>query len=111
MGGRVQQHALEGKPLLSLLVGLLGDPHARGGEALGQLVARQLQLSQIEHPRLGEPGRRLREPAHGVGGHEGGGQLALQTSDLVPEGAAGGTLGRLTGAVAQQDRSIRMRAT
>jgi hypothetical protein len=52
MGGRIQQHALEGQPLLSLQVGLLGDPHPRSGQTLCQLVARQLQLSQIKHPRL-----------------------------------------------------------
>jgi hypothetical protein len=110
VGGRVQQHALEGQPLLSLLVGLLGDPHARGVEALGQLVARHLQLSQIEHPRLGEPGRGLREPAHRVGGHEGVGQLALQAGDLGPQGAAGRPLGLLGGAFAQQGRTIGTRA-
>jgi hypothetical protein len=99
--GGIEQHALQGQPLLSLLLGLLGDPHPRRGETLGQLVANPLQLPKIKQSRLGEALRWPLEPAHRVGGDERLGQLALQPRDLGPEAAPGSLLRRFGSALTQ----------
>jgi hypothetical protein len=109
MGGGVEQHAFQGQPLLGLLIGLLGDPHAGSGEPLSQLVPDQLKLSQVKHPRLGEPLRWQLQATHGIGGDEGVGQLALQTGDLAPEAPPSGALSRLADALAQRWGWTRMR--
>jgi hypothetical protein len=88
----IEQHALQRQSLLGLLIGPLGNRHPGAVKALGELVADQLEVAEVEHPGLGVHGLRLIEAAHRVSGHEGVGELSLQPSDLSPQRAPGGPL-------------------
>jgi hypothetical protein len=78
-------------------------------QPLGELVTHQLQLPEAEHPRLGVDRHRLVEAAHRIGGHEGMGQVALESGDLGPERPPGRAFVRLDGALAQRPSRV-MRA-
>jgi hypothetical protein len=60
--------------------------------AISQLVADPLELSETEHPRFAWALRRLVETAHPIRGDERLRELALEALDLGPQGAARGTL-------------------
>ena len=63
----LQQHPLELNPAGGLSVGSLGDRHPRGAQALGQVVADALELSEVEQPRRGSRYRtNLGQAAHAV---------------------------------------------
>jgi hypothetical protein len=81
----LQQHPLQLDPAGGLRVGALGDRHPRGPQALGQVVADALELSEVEQPRRGSRYRTsLGHTAHAVGErrHESFRQLALELGDL-----------------------------
>jgi hypothetical protein len=88
--GRLQKHPLEQYAFAGLHVGARGDCQARSAQALGELIANALELTQVEHARFpGDAGATL-EPAHPVRGHEGFRQITLEPRDLSAEGAARG---------------------
>ena len=88
MLARLEQHLLQPHAVGRLDVGALGDRHPRGAQALGQLVAYLLELSEAEQPRLTVALGRTIEPTHAVGGDERVAQLALEPGDLGSQGAA-----------------------
>jgi len=94
--GRLEQHPLQADAVGLLEVGLAGDRDASGVQALGQLVARLLQLAEAEDPRSGPRALRGRlQPAHRKRGDERVGQLTLEPLDLPSQRAPGGQLVRL----------------
>src|SRR6185312_7230255 len=67
----LEQHLLECEAAGCLLVRALGDPCACCAEALDEVIADVLELSEIQQARLAAgPANILIEAAHGEGGHE-----------------------------------------
>jgi hypothetical protein len=84
--GRVKQDPLEIETVGGLHLCALRDRHARGVEALRELVADPFQIAEIEQPRVAPwIGGSLVESSHRVGGDERIGQLALQPRDLFAQ--------------------------
>ena len=72
---------------------LLGQGQARVGDAVGELVAQPLQLTEVEQPRRGrDRGDAVTDldPAEALG--EEPGKLPLQGADLAPQLTPRGTL-------------------
>jgi hypothetical protein len=91
--GGLQQDPLEIETVGGLHVCALGDRHARGAEALGELVTHPFQLPEIEQPRVASAlWGGLFEAAHRVSGDERIGQLAFELRDLRPQRAPGSQL-------------------
>ena len=81
----LEQHPLEAEPIGLLLLGAFGDPGPRRTEPFGQLIADPLELTESEQARLGRTGLWVREATHRPCGHERGGKLTLQPTDLLAQ--------------------------
>jgi hypothetical protein len=89
----LEQHPLEAHagPLLSL--GAFGDHRPSRAQALGQPVAHEFELAEVEQARsaCARGGHGL-QATHGDGGHKRIGQLTLELDDLCSQRPSRGTL-------------------
>jgi hypothetical protein len=84
--GRLKKHLLEVKAIRLLDVGALGDRHMGGAQAVRQLVADTLELSQVKQSRIGRSfGRALAKASHRIGGDEGIAKVTLEPRYLGPQ--------------------------
>jgi hypothetical protein len=107
VGAGVEQHPLERQALLGLFIRALGDSHTGAMEAAGQLVADDLELPQVQQPRLRGEGDRWLEPAHRKGSDERVRELTLETRDLGPQRPASCALVPLAHPLAEPGRPHR----
>jgi hypothetical protein len=85
VGGGVGEHRLEQAPGLGLALGAGVQLLACRLQARGEVVTQHLELAQAQQTGAAAAGHGHVERVAGEGGHQRGGELALEPGDLVAQ--------------------------